>query len=296
MISIGLVCSGGFAQTKDTKSPTPEPQLPNQTNDQQPPAAPKPQLPAPSPQLPFGGVKHQLDREQHSEVTLDKIPRNILRDGAHIGVGPLYFRTGDLRWLLPLATASAVAFETDTHTMTQVVSRNPGPAPEPTSFNNTNITVSDWMRDGFIATPVVMAGIGMAGHKERLRETGLLGSEAMVDAYVIDELVKIGTFRERPLVDNGRGEFYIGSAGINSSFVSGHSMIAWASAAVIAGECHSRWLQTGVYTAATGVSLARVLGQQHFPTDVLIGAAGGWLIGHYVFRAHHHHPQLPDYH
>jgi len=47
-------------------------------------------------------------------------------------------------------------------------------------------------------------------------------------------------------------------------------------------------VQAGVYTAATGVSLTRVLGQQHFPTDVLLGAAGGWLIGHYVFRAHHH--------
>jgi len=30
------------------------------------------------------------------------------------------------------------------------------------------------------------------------------------------------------------------------------------------------------------------MGQEHFPTDVLIGAAGGWLIGHFVYRAHHH--------
>jgi len=30
-----------------------------------------------------------------------------------------------------------------------------------------------------------------------------------------------------------------------------------------------------------------VLGQQHFPGDVLAGAAAGWLVGHYVFRAHH---------
>ena len=48
-------------------------------------------------------------------------------------------------------------------------------------------------------------------------------------------------------------------------------MVLWASAAVIAEEYHSKWLQTGVYTAATGVSLTRVLGQQYFPTDVLIG-------------------------
>jgi membrane-associated phospholipid phosphatase len=32
------------------------------------------------------------------------------------------------------------------------------------------------------------------------------------------------------------------------------------------------------------------MGQEHFPSDVLLGATGGWLIGHYVFRAHHHLP------
>jgi hypothetical protein len=34
------------------------------------------------------------------------------------------------------------------------------------------------------------------------------------------------------------------------------------------------------------VSLMRVLGQEHFPTDVLVGGAAGWLIGHYVFEKH----------
>ena len=67
-------------------------------------------------------------------------------------------------------------------------------------------------------------------------------------------------------------------------------MIAWSSAAVIAGEYRSKWAQFGVYTLAAGVSATRVMGQEHFPSDVLLGAASGWLIGHYVFRAHHHVP------
>jgi membrane-associated phospholipid phosphatase len=40
---------------------------------------------------------------------------------------------------------------------------------------------------------------------------------------------------------------------------------------------------------STGVSLTRVLGQEHFPTDVLVGSAAGWLIGHYVYRKHRLH-------
>jgi|HubBroStandDraft_6_1064221.scaffolds.fasta_scaffold09851_4 hypothetical protein len=33
----------------------------------------------------------------------------------------------------------------------------------------------------------------------------------------------------------------------------------------------------------------RVLGQEHLPTDVLVGGAAGWLIGHYVYEKHHVH-------
>jgi membrane-associated phospholipid phosphatase len=33
------------------------------------------------------------------------------------------------------------------------------------------------------------------------------------------------------------------------------------------------------------------LGQQHFPSDVLVGSAFGWMIGHYVYKKHHRwHP------
>ena len=280
---MGWMSYPSVAQQVEAPSPQTAPP-PNSTD------APVPPLP-PQPQLPLGGpkVEHLLDKEQHSEVTVGKLPRNIIRDGGHIAVAPLYLRTGDLKWLAPLAGASIAAFATDTHTMTQVVSRNP-------SFNDVSINVSDGLRDGFIAAPIAMAGIGIGTHNERVRETGILGSEAMIDAIVVDEVVKLASFRERPLVDKGQGEFYVANAGVSSSFVSGHAMVSWSSAAVIAGETHSRWLQVGVYSAATGVSLTRVLGQQHFPTDVLIGSAAGWLIGHYVYRAHHHKGLPGDIH
>jgi len=55
-------------------------------------------------------------------------------------------------------------------------------------------------------------------------------------------------------------------------------------AGVIAGEYPSKRAQLGVYSIASGVSLARVLGQEHFPSDVLVGATTGWLIGHFIFE------------
>jgi membrane-associated phospholipid phosphatase len=227
-----------------------------------------------------------LQDQPHPKPTLLLLPRNLLSDGFHIITAPAYLRTGDLKWLLPLAGASAAAFATDTTTARDVVSHDPG-------FNNTAVNASNVLVGGFIAAPAALFVVGHLKNNEHAREAGFLGGEAMVDAAVVGEVVKLVSFRERPLVNNGRGNFYIGSTGANSSFVSEHAIIAWSSAAVLAAEYPTWWKQVAIYTLASGLPLSRVLGQQHFPSDVLIGGAGGWLIGHYVFRAHHHwHPTI----
>lgn len=222
-----------------------------------------------------------IQDQPHSEPTVANLPRHILADLGHIVVSPSYIRTNDLKWLLPLAGAGVAAFATDTHTMLEVVSRS-------TSFNNTAINVSDGLRDGFIAAPVGLFLAGHFVHDEHARESGLLAIEALADANIVAEVVKLSSYRERPLVDNAQGEFFVGKSGTNGSFISGHAVTAWSSAAVLAAEYRSPWMQAGIYSLATGVSLTRVLGQQHFPSDVLLGSATGWLIGHYVYRAHHH--------
>ncbi|HEY5381024.1 MAG TPA: phosphatase PAP2 family protein [Acidobacteriaceae bacterium] len=217
----------------------------------------------------------------HPQVTYISVAKHFVPDELHLFSSPAYIRSRDLKWLVPLAGATAVALSTDHYTMSQVVSRDP-------TFNNNNNTVSDVLRNTFIGVPVGFAGLGQITHDDHLRESGLLGGQAMIDAYAFDEVIKLSSWRERPNVDNGRGRFFVGSAGVNSSFFSGHTVIAWSSAAVLAGEYPSAWHEAAIYSLATGVSLTRVLAQQHFPTDVLVGSAAGWLIGHYVFRAHHH--------
>lgn len=222
-----------------------------------------------------------IEQQPHPPVTLKRLPANIVSDGMHIAISPIYLRKNDLKWLLPLAGAATAGFMTDHKAMTEVVSSNP-------SFNNSNKTASDVLRDGLIAVPVLMFGAGKFSGNQHASETGILATEACIDAFVVDEVVKLSSFRERPLANSGQGNFFVAKAGLDSAFVSGHTMVAWASAATIAQQYHSKWVKLGVYSAATGVALTRVLAQQHFPTDVLLGGAGGWLIGHYVARAHHH--------
>ena len=259
---LSVVMLSSFGQAQDS-------------SNQNLPSAPVPQTAATNPDdLP-------LQLQPHSSPTVANSPKHLTTDLTRIVVSPVFLRPRDLEWMVPLAGASAAAFATDTHTMRDVVSHDP-------SFNNTAINVSDGLLGGFIGVPASMFLLGNVTHKDHMRETGILGGEALIDAYVVDEITKLCTFRERPYIDNARGDFYIGKAGVNSSFVSGHSMLSWSSAAVIAGEYHSKWVALAAYSAAAGVSATRVMGQQHFPTDVLIGGAGGWLIGHFVYRAHHH--------
>jgi membrane-associated phospholipid phosphatase len=216
------------------------------------------------------------------EVTVRNIPCNLLHDQGAIWSGPAHVRTRDLRWLLPLAAAAGVAFATDQHTMNQVVSRDP-------SFNQASINTSNVLIGGWIAVPAAVYGFGRAHQDEHARQAGILTGQSMVDGLVVGEVFKLVFMRERPNTDNAQGHFFQTNAGFNSSFPSEHSLVAWSAASALATEYPAPWIQFALYSAAISDSLTCVMGQQHFPSDVLVGSTIGWLIGHNVVRRHHHH-------
>ncbi len=234
---------------------------------------------APLPQ-PDSHQSNASDLSDPNAVTVRNTPLHILKDQERIWTSPAHIRTRDLVWLLPLAAATGVSLSTDSHTMRDVISRNP-------TFNHDNVDVSNSLLTVLIAVPVVNFGYGEIADNEHEREAGILGGETLVDALVLEEGLKLAFWRERPKVENADGKFWQGNVGLDSSFPSSHAVFAWSMAAVIAGEHPARWSQISVYTLATGVSLTRVLGQEHFPTDVLVGSAAGWLAGHYVYKIRH---------
>ena len=210
------------------------------------------------------------------------MPRNLLHDQGAIWSGPAHIRTRDLRWLLPLAAATGVAFATDQHTMKQVVSHDP-------SFNQASINTSNVLIGSWIVVPVAVYGFGRAHQDEHARQAGILTGESMVDGVVVEEMLKLSSCAS--------GQTSITRAGISSrrAQASIHpsrrstALVAWSAASALAAEYPAPWTQFALYSAATGVSLTRVMGQQHFPSDVLVGSSIGWLIGHNVVRHHHYH-------
>jgi membrane-associated phospholipid phosphatase len=205
------------------------------------------------------------------------LPGAVLKDQVAIWTSPAAIRLHDLRWIVPLVAATGVSLATDHRTMSEVVSHN-------AQFNQSNVDVSNALTGGLLAVPAAVYGFGLLQKDAHAQQAGVLSAEAVVDGLIVQEGLKLATWRERPFLDNSRGRFFQGSVGTDSSFPSNHSILAWSSAAVIASEYPSRWTQVGVYSMATGVSLTRILGQQHFPTDVLVGSVAGWAIGKYVFH------------
>jgi membrane-associated phospholipid phosphatase len=214
-------------------------------------------------------------------VTEKRLPLAILKDQLPIWTSPVRIRTHDLIWLLPVGAAAGVTLATDPDAM-RSVSRD-------RTFNKDNVNASNSLLGGEIAVPVALYGVGLFKGNARARETGILSGEALADSVVVEEVSKIIFRRERPLYNDAAGDFFASNVGSNGSFPSSHTMLAWTVAAVVAGEYPSKWVQLSVYSVASGVGLTRVLGQEHFPTDVLLGGVAGWLIGHYVLEKHQAH-------
>ncbi len=219
---------------------------------------------------------------QDDTLTVRKMPGNVYHDQIATWTSPARIRPHDLKWLVPLTLATGVAIATDHRAMKDVVSHDP-------VFNHESVDASNVMETFFFVTPVALFGYGHMEHDEHARDAGLTGSEALIDAAFVEQGLKLIAWRERPHNDDYRGRFFQTSVGPDSSFPSSHTVFAWASAAVLADEYPSPMARFGIYSLATGVNITRVLGQEHFPSDVIVGSAAGWLVGHYVYGRRHRH-------
>ncbi|MGA9769984.1 MAG: phosphatase PAP2 family protein [Blastocatellia bacterium] len=203
--------------------------------------------------------------------------RNILRDQRAIWTSPFHLSGQDACWLVPLGLGTAALIGTDHRTAKQL------------GDNVTRLSISRHIsRIGVGYTAAGIAGgfylVGRLTKNEKARETGILSAEAFIDGVIVSQVLKTVTQRPRPIKDDGSGEFFAGG----TSFPSGHSITAWALAAVVANEYHDhRLVQIGAYSLAALVSMSRFTGRNHFLSDVLVGSVIGYGIGRHVYRAHH---------
>lgn len=212
------------------------------------------------------------------DITFAGLPKRLLFDQKAIWTSPLHIQPQDATWLVPLSVSTGLLIGSDRHTMTSLIHTSAKAQDRASKLSTGGVAALG-------ALPAGMYLWSLGHYAPQAHETGLLTGEALGDALAVTEVMKFITRRERPFFDGDSGKFF--TSGLDSSFPSSHATAAWSIAAVL-GDEYPGWLsRTAVYGAATGISVSRVIAEKHFPSDVLVGSATGWLIGHYVFNAHH---------
>jgi Capsule assembly protein Wzi/PAP2 superfamily len=214
---------------------------------------------------------------QNKVITL---PRSILHDQIGMWASPSKVRFSDATWLVPLGGLTAALFVTDSD-----YSRH---------LSNDPSTLTNYRRFSDYGAYAMAGGaagtyfLGLVSHNDHQRESGFLSGEAAIDSLIAVEALKFAAGRQRPYQNNANGDFWKNGA----SFPSAHSAGAWAIAGIMAHEYPSPLMWILSYGTASAISVARINAKQHFPSDVLIGAAIGYLTSEYVYRQHHS-PSLP---
>jgi len=155
----------------------------------------------------------------------------------------------------------------------------------PTNHLDASRNISNISLDATSAALVGLWAYGIKTGNRHAKETGELALETLTNTFLIYTPMQFAAGRERPEEGTGNGRFWRHGS-LNTSFPAGHPMFTWTMASVVAHEYPRTWVKLLAYGAATSVSAGRLLGREHFASDVLVGSVLGYLIGAHIFHAH----------
>ena len=224
-----------------------------------------------APPQPICGITH-----------LGRCLENLGSDERGVFTSPFRLQPKDTYWLMPFGAATGLAFAYDAE-----AAKTLG-----VDQNRTNIADNITNFGSYYATGAESAGVyflGLARKDPKLAETGRLSAEAILASGTVTMVIKMAANRQRPLQGNRQGDFWANGTShweFDASFPSDHATASMALARVFAGEYPHWYVVLPAYGFAESVGISRILANQHFPSDVLVGQAIGFLTGGYVL--HHH--------
>ncbi|MBM4161832.1 MAG: phosphatase PAP2 family protein [Ignavibacteria bacterium] len=152
-----------------------------------------------------------------------------------------------------------------------------------------------WDVPTIFGSPVTAAGLaaftytmGLVSKDEEIRTTGRLMGESLLLAGAPVIIVKWIAGRSRPYTGDGSFRFSgFEWSDAKQSFPSGHSAMAFALSTVLAERIDNMWARVGLYGLATLTAIARAHNNQHWFSDVFVGAGLGLVSGLYVIGREH---------
>jgi membrane-associated phospholipid phosphatase len=223
------------------------------------------------------------DPGEDREVSLRKLPMNFLHDQKDMWLFPLELGEGR-HWLpaLFITGGTALFIATDPQTMPHFR--------QTTDFHGFNRVFSTTGTGAAIAVvPAVFYGVSLLRHDSYDQGSALFAGEAVADDAILMVVMKAIARRARPTEFPVTGPyndtFFHSNAsflGKGTSFPSGHALMAFSVATVFARRYREhRWVPYLAYAAASAIAFSRVTTGAHFPSDVFVGSALGFVIARY---------------
>jgi membrane-associated phospholipid phosphatase len=176
------------------------------------------------------------------------------------------------------------------------------------AVRNTGKFVTEFGRNYEFLALGTFAAYGVIFKSEKVKTTSLLATQAVLTGFLTEAVLKTLTGRTRPNYYPAGQEAeptFLGPFGktgrdaqgnrSNSSFPSGHTTAAFAAATVFAVEYRNKPLiPITAYTIASLVGISRITENKHWTTDVITGAALGYLTGRQVALNYHRYAKIQN--
>jgi hypothetical protein len=175
-----------------------------------------------------------------------------------------------------------------------------------TSVNDISHYVTNFggLYEGY--TLAALAGYGLIFKKKKTVTTTLLATQAYITGAAVQTVLKYLTGETRPSYygpDQVATPKFLGpfskvqrdpSGKVTySAFPSGHTTVAFAAATVFSMEYKDKpWVGILAYSAASLIGISRVTENMHWTTDVVVGAALGYLTGRHVVDNYHRYAKI----
>lgn len=143
------------------------------------------------------------------------------------------------------------------------------------------------------ASIIALYGYGLAAENNKIRKLSVKLAEATLLSTSITVLTKVIVGRGRPYKQES--QYFFNPFTFDNdynSFPSGHTTLAFAYSTVMANELDNVFWKIGWYSLAGLVGYARIYHNQHWFSDVLMGAAIGYFSGEFV--SNHKHNAAPN--
>lgn len=202
--------------------------------------------------------------------------KRIAKDQADIWTFPRHLTWEDADIIVPFGMALGATLPTDSD-FSRGLSNSPSRLKHSVDLSNYGVGAMAGMTGALYVW-------GHFTHDDHKKEAGFLSGEAALNSVLVAEAFKYAFGRTRPLDQpQYAGDFWHGGASMPSE----HAAVSWAIASVIAHEYPGPIPSILAYGLASSISMARVTGKQHFPSDVLVGSVIGWYVGKQAYRKHH---------